>query len=125
VRICIDLDGVIAELKGPTQSYADVAPVPGAAEHIASLRKAGHYVIVYTARHMKTCAGNVGMVIARLGKVTLDWLAKHGIEYDEIVFGKPWADIYIDDNALRFHTWEEIAQDGSSLPASREATRET
>ncbi|MEO6436329.1 MAG: hypothetical protein ABIP55_11305, partial [Tepidisphaeraceae bacterium] len=93
----------------------------GAAQKLAALRKAGHCVILLTARHMKTCQGNVGMVIARQGKLTLDWLAKHGIEYDEIHFGKPHADIYIDDNALRFESWEKIAGDGSSLPVSAEA----
>ena len=69
---------------------------------------------------MKTCEGNVGQVIARQGAVTLDWLARHGIEYDEFHFGKPHADVYIDDNALRFDGWDSIAADGSSLPASAE-----
>lgn len=65
---------------------------------------------------MKTCEGNVGRVVAKLGGVTLEWLARHGIEYDEIHFGKPHAQIYIDDNALRFESWEVVAGDGSSLP---------
>ncbi len=69
---------------------------------------------------MKTCDGNVGQVVARQGLVTLDWLARHGIEYDEIHFGKPHAQIYIDDNALRFESWSAIAGDGSSLPLSTE-----
>jgi hypothetical protein len=62
-------------------------------------------------------------VLARLGKTTLDWLDRHGIPYDEIHFGKPWADIYIDDNAFRFQTWDSVDPDGSNLPASSESTR--
>lgn len=106
MRICIDLDGVICELKNGSQTYADVSPRDGAAEAIKALRKSGHEVIIYTARHMKTCGGDIGKVIARQGAVTLEWLAKHGIEFDEIHFGKPWADVYVDDNAVRFFSWE-------------------
>ncbi|HEV3415886.1 MAG TPA: hypothetical protein VG056_03715, partial [Pirellulales bacterium] len=57
---------------------------------------------------------------ARQGAVTLQWLAQHGIEYDEIHFGKPHADVYIDDNAVRFEGWERLVADGSSLPISAE-----
>lgn len=39
---------------------ADLKPVPGAIEKLKSLRTAGHTVILFTARHMKTCSGNVG-----------------------------------------------------------------
>lgn len=120
MRICIDLDGVICQLRQPGQSYAELEPVPGAVEKLRALRKAGHYLIIATARHMKTCSGNVGQVLARQGAVTLAWLARHGIEYDEIHFGKPHADVYIDDNAVRFESWEKVSADGSSLPVSAE-----
>lgn len=120
MRLCIDLDGVVAELRRPGETYAELAPVPGAVEKLAALRRAGHYVILLTARHMKTCEGNVGMVVARQGLVTLAWLEEHGIEYDELHFGKPHADVYLDDNAMRFESWDEIAGDGSSFPVSHE-----
>lgn len=122
MRICIDLDGVICRLREPDQSYADLAPVPGAVEGVRALREAGHYVIIQTARHMKTCDGNVGKVVARQGLVTLQWLEQHGVEFDELIFGKPHADVYLDDNALRFASWEAIDPDGSNLPASHEST---
>ena len=121
MRICIDLDGVICELKREGQTYAELKPVSGAREKIHALRAAGHTVIVHTARHMKTCDGNVGAVIARQGLVTLRWLEEHGIEYDEIYFGKPYAHVYLDDNAVRFAGWDDIADDGSSFPRHREA----
>lgn len=123
MRICIDLDGVICKLRGPGQSYAELEPVPGAVEKLKQLKAAGHYLIIATARHMKTCEGNVGRVIARQGAVTLEWLRRHGIEYDEIHFGKPHAQIYLDDNAMRFASWEAIAGDGSSFPRSTEEVK--
>ncbi|HVU37085.1 MAG TPA: hypothetical protein VHC95_02015 [Opitutales bacterium] len=121
--ICIDLDGVIADFKKEGQTYADVAPMPGAVEKVRSLKAAGHHIIIYSARHMKTCQGNAGLVVARIGGMTLDWLKRHDIPYDEIFFGKPWADVYIDDNAIRFSSWNEIAANGANLPSSTESKR--
>ena len=123
-RICIDLDGVIAKLKQERQTYADVEPVEGSVERLRALKQAGHYLILLTARHMKTCNGNPGIVMARVGKITMDWLEQHGVPYDEIHFSKPWADVYIDDNALRFERWSAIAPDGSNLPRSSESKRD-
>jgi capsule biosynthesis phosphatase len=123
MRICIDLDGVICRLREPGEQYADLQPVPGAIEKLRELRAAGHYIIISTARHMKTCEGNVGKVVARLGATTLDWLDRHGVEFDEIHFGKPHAEIYIDDNAMRFENWESIAGDGSTFPGNREQAK--
>jgi len=120
IRICIDLDGVVCRLREAGQTYSELEPVPGAIEKLRALKAAGHYIILSTARHMKTCEGNVGLVVARQGAVTLDWLKQHGVEYDEIHFGKPHAQIYIDDNALRFESWAAIAGDGSNLPLSSE-----
>ena len=111
MRIVIDLDGTICPIKEPGQTYADLPPLPGAAARIQQLRSAGHYVIIQTARNMATRQANVGQVIKHVGKITLDWLEHHGIEYDEIHFGKPNADLYIDDRAFRFTNWPEISDE--------------
>jgi capsule biosynthesis phosphatase len=120
-RICIDLDGVICEIRKENQRYEDLKPIPGAVEKIKKLRENGHYIIIYTSRRMKTHGGNIGKVLCDIGLITLEWLRRYGIEYDEIYFGKPWADVYIDDNALRFKSWDEIEGDGSNLPSSTES----
>jgi|SRR5215471_1876094 len=111
MRIAVDLDGVIAQLKEPGQTYAEVKPIPGAVERLKELRAAGHYIIINSARNMATCEANLGRVIKNVGKVTLDWLERHGVEYDEIFFGKPNADVYIDDRAVRFVEWTLISDD--------------
>jgi capsule biosynthesis phosphatase len=108
MRFCFDLDGVICSLRRPSETYDDVTPLPGAIETLKALRRQGHTVIIHTARHMKTQGGDVGRVLATQGLVTLNWLQDHDVEYDEIVFGKPWADVYIDDNAVRFSTWVDL-----------------
>ena len=123
MKICIDVDGVLCELRRPEQSYADVQPLPDATEKMNSLKQAGHYIILNTARHMATCNSNVGLVIARQGKTLIDWLAKHNIPYDELWFGKPHADVYLDDNGHRFTSWKDISGDGSNLPVSQEKSK--
>lgn len=112
MRIVIDIDGTISELKRGTQTYSDVRPNHEAVEKIKKLKEDGHYIILQTARHMKTCNGDQGKVFAKVGKPTLDWLDKYEIPYDEIHFGKPNADIYIDDLAHRFTGWHNIDTNG-------------
>lgn len=122
MRICIDFDGVICQLKqSDSDSYENLKPTPGAIEKLTKLKQSGHYLIIYTARRMKTHQGNLGAVIADIGRITMDWLDKNQVPYDEIYFGKPWADIYIDDNAYRFQAWDEINDDASNLPSSSES----
>lgn len=109
MRICIDLDGTICELRKPGQTYADVLPRPGAAEFIKQLHDHGHVIIIHTARNMGTQGHNVGKVMKSVGLITLKWLDDHNIYYDEIFFGKPNADITIDDRCLRFESWENLS----------------
>lgn len=111
MRIVVDLDGVICSIKQPGESYMDVKVTPGAPEMLRELRQSGHYIIIQTARNMATCDANLGRVMKNVGKITLDWLEKHGIEYDEIFFGKPNGEIYIDDRGLRFEGWEYIKEE--------------
>jgi capsule biosynthesis phosphatase len=109
MRIAIDLDGTICEIREDPKTYEEVQPLPDAVAKIRELKQAGHYIIILTARHMKTCDGNLGLVVAEVAKTTLDWLAKHQVPFDEIHFGKPNADVYIDDRAVRFTSWESLS----------------
>ena len=112
LRICIDLDGTICEIRKESETYADVKVKKGAAEKIHALRKAGHTIIINTARNMGSTGHNVGKALKNIGKMTFEWLEKNGIEYDEIFFGKPNADITIDDRVVCFRdNWSEITEE--------------
>ena len=108
MRIVVDLDGTICPIKQDGQSYADLKPLPQAIERLNQLKEAGHYIIIQTARNMRTQQGNLGKVMQNIGKITLDWLAKYEVPYDEIYFGKPNGHVYLDDRAFRFESWDSI-----------------
>lgn len=108
MRIIIDLDGTICEIKKVNQTYDEVKLIPGALQKLRELKANNHYLIIQTARNMKTQQANLGRVVKNVGKITLDWLEKHEVPYDEIYFGKPNGDLYIDDRAWRFKNWDEI-----------------
>lgn len=110
-RICFDLDGVICSIKQPNETYADVKLTPGIKELIDSLHEEGHTIIINTARNMQTCGHCVGKVMKNVGKITLEWLEKHQIYYDEIYFGKPNAHIVIDDRCLSFDNCTNVTLD--------------
>lgn len=111
MRICFDLDDTLCHgskaVNGLTD-YTDCWPHVTAAGMLRNLRAQGHVVIIQTARGMSTAGGKVGTVIKNVGLLTLQQLEEWGFEYDEIYFGKPSADLYVDDkgqNALDF--WNE------------------
>lgn len=108
MRICIDMDGTICKNRNAEQSYSDVEPMDEAVETIRKLKKQGHYIIIDTARHVKTCNWNEGQIIAKQAKILIDWLDIHKIPYDEIWFSKPLADLYIDDKGMNFTNWKEV-----------------
>lgn len=107
-KYCFDLDGTICESKSLGQNYADVNPLPGAVETLKRLRTEGHYIIILTARNMSTYDNNLGKVVANQAPIVIDWLKKYEIPYDELLFGKPNADFFIDDKGIQFTNWNEI-----------------
>ena len=100
LRICFDLDNTLVTYPTVAGDYSTVKPMYKNLSLLKKLRDDGHEIIIYTARRMKTHNGNVGKVIKDIASVTIDTLDKFNIEYDELIFGKPIADIYIDDRAI-------------------------
>jgi capsule biosynthesis phosphatase len=107
-KFCIDLDGTICFTRKEGQSYSDVEPIPGAIPFLKNLKSQGHYIIIHTARNMVTYQDSLGKIIANQAPVVIEWLKKYEIPYDELLFGKPYADYYIDDKSVEFTDWEEV-----------------
>lgn len=106
-RVCVDLDGTICEL-AQHGDYDSVQPKQGAREALYTLKQQGAYIIIYTARRMRTHNGNITKVVTDIGTLTRNWLTRNSIPYDELIFGKPYAQVYIDDLAYKFETWEGL-----------------
>lgn len=86
-----DIDGVIAHLT-PDNNYALAKPNFEIINKINELVDAGHYIVLFTARGSKT------------GKdwqsVTKNQMKEWGVKFNEIRFGKPFANYYVDDRML-------------------------
>lgn len=102
-RFCFDLDHTLVSNPLKLGDYSSVQPIKKNIEYLRYLHSQGHYIIIHTARRMKTHRGNVGAVIADVGAETVRQLTEFGIPYDELHFGKPHADFYIDDLAVNCH----------------------
>ena len=100
LRICFDLDNTLVSYPTVAGDYSTVKPINRNVMLLRKLKSDGHEIIIYTARRMKTHNGNIGKVIKDIARITIDTLEKLNIEYDELIFGKPIADIYIDDRAI-------------------------
>lgn len=108
MKFCFDLDNTICELKKDDEQYEDVLPKEGAVEYLTQLKKDNHYIIIHTARNMATHNNNIAKIIANQAPIVIDWLKKHNIPYDELLFGKPLADYYIDDKGVQFTDFETL-----------------
>jgi capsule biosynthesis phosphatase len=100
LRICFDLDNTLVTYPEINGDYTTVRPIQKNINYLNYLKSFGHTIIIYTARRMKTYNGNIGKIMNNIGKITFDTLDKYNINYDEIYFGKPYADFYIDDLAI-------------------------
>jgi len=100
IRVCFDLDNTLVSFPKIKNDYSSVEPIEKNIEYLRFLKEQGNYIIIYTARRMKTHNGNVGKIIPDISEVTIETLRKFNIPYDELHFGKPWANFYIDDLAV-------------------------
>lgn len=97
MRLVIDIDGTICtEEKQFSRSLA--TPLAGAVESLKTLKKQGNTIILYSARTWSEY------------EVTVDWLSRYEIPFDQLVLGKPQGDYWIDDRAISFSNWEEVME---------------
>lgn len=97
---CFDLDNTLVSYPLIKKDYDSVKPIYKNIKLLKYLKSLGNKIIIYTARRMKTYDGDVSKVIDDIGNLTKNTLSKFNIPYDEIIFGKPYADFYIDDCAI-------------------------
>jgi capsule biosynthesis phosphatase len=100
LRVCFDLDNTLVTYPRVKGDYTTVEPIPHVVAVAQQLKEAGCEIIIHTARRMATHKDNVGKVIKDQGRIIIETLEKFNIPYDELYFGKPLADFYVDDRAV-------------------------
>lgn len=102
-RVCVDLDGVLAEYDSWRGIYHIGQPIPGAVEFTRVLKERC-MLIIHTTRmdldlQRTECPA---ITIDELRSIVKEYLDEHGFHYDEIWTGtgKPIASAYIDDRAI-------------------------
>jgi hydroxymethylpyrimidine pyrophosphatase-like HAD family hydrolase len=88
---CFDIDGTICT--NTDGDYENALPYREVIEKINRLYSDGHSISLYTARGSTT---------------HIDWydftkrqLKEWGVKYHELIMGKPYADLYIDDKGMQ------------------------
>ncbi len=88
---CFDIDGTICT--DTDGDYASAKPFKSRIDHVNALYAAGHSISFFTARGSTT-----GIDWRAL---TEEQLAEWGVRYHTLIMGKPHADLFIDDKAIR------------------------
>ena len=99
-RFCFDLDNTLVTTPTVPGDYCTCKPIYRVIDYLQKLHADGYYIIIHTARRMRTHKGNLGRVVADIGAITIQQMRDFAIPYDELIFGKPFADFYIDDKAV-------------------------
>ena len=94
LRICFDLDNTLVTYPTVPGDYSSVKPIPEMIKLLKKLTNEGHEIIIHTTRSVKTTYRK------DIAFVTIQTLERFNIPYDELIFGKPMADIYVNDRAM-------------------------
>ena len=97
---CFDLDNVLC--KTSTKNYKKSKPIKKNINILSILKKRGHYIKIFTARYMGRNNENQKLAKKQGYKFTKDQLKNWGVHYDELIFGKPSYDVFVDDKNLSF-----------------------
>jgi len=106
-----DMDHTISFTKN--RQYENSTPNFSIISKLREAREKGWYIIIHTSRGMGRSNGNIELVKEEVLEEISSFCIKFDVPYDEIVVGKPWGRLYIDDKAIR--PYEFFNTDLSSL----------
>ena len=98
MRAVFDLDDTICVHKN--RDYPNATPINAVAEKIRKMKRDGWEIVIYTARGQVSCNKNLEKIEAQNRPTIERWLRKHKIPCDELIFGKPLGDVYVDDKGM-------------------------
>lgn len=110
-KLVIDLDGTLTI--EPTNDYKKARPNKDLIHVLNSYKAQGYYIVIFTARNMRTYKGEIGKINVHTLPIIIDWLKENNVPYDELIVGKPWCGkdgFYIDDRAVRPNEFIEMSE---------------
>jgi hypothetical protein len=97
MKIAIDFDNVIYDHDGIWRGgELTRGLVAGADEAMQRIALAGHKIIIYSTRNWNP----------KQRKLMSEYMTTNAIPFDEISTKKPTADVYLDDKAMKFESWD-------------------
>jgi hypothetical protein len=99
---CFDIDGTICT--NTDGKYENAEPFYDTISKVNHLFQLGHTIYFYTARGATTGIN--------WENITEKQLIQWGVKYHKLYFGKPTADIYIDDKCINIKDWLSFKSNG-------------
>lgn len=101
---CVDLDDTICfpnhEFSDSINKYKKAKPNKKIIDKINFLYDNGCEIIIFTARRMLTHNENIEKILEDVEEITINWLRQNNVQYTRLLFGKPYADHYVDDKSM-------------------------
>lgn len=89
-KYCFDIDGTLCT--NTHGRYEEAEPYPEVIAKVNKLFEAGHRIILFTARGSTTGKN--------WSELTKNQMSLWGVKYHQLMFGKPEADIFVDDKGI-------------------------
>lgn len=97
-KLIVDVDDTISV--HINRDYKNAIPKSDIIQKLNSLYDIGYYILYFTARGQISCNGDIDL-INKTHRHTLEtWLLNNNVKYNELLFGKPLGQLYIDDKAI-------------------------
>ena len=103
---CFDLDETLCH--STNKEYHKATPIKKMISKLNHLYNKGHKIIIFTARGMGRFNKDVDKVIETYKDLTLSHLKEWGVNYHELIFGKPSYDMIIDDKCLYIEDFQSL-----------------
>lgn len=97
MRIVCDLDDTLCRAG---KDFGNAIPITDVIQRIRKLKNEGHVIIIYTGRGQLSCNGDIERIERKYRSIVSAWLKDNDVPCDELIFGKPLGDLYIDDKAM-------------------------
>ena len=105
ISFVFDIDDTICNNKN--RDYINAEPIKEVINKINYLHKNVATIRLYTSRGMVSCNGDINKIIAKNKDILLNWLYRHNVKFDELIFGKPLGDLYVDDKAMNVEDFKK------------------